>query len=85
MTAARLVGMHCESGDVLVNADDLPEARPIGDIIVIPTTGRLRLRMGNTYNGTFLGRRRFFAGKTATRASSYDERAIEELDARDVE
>src|SRR3954469_7795570 len=37
-TEARIVGMHCESGDILVPEATLDDPRP-GDVLVIPATG----------------------------------------------
>ncbi len=36
---ARIVGKHCESGDVLVDKAHLPADLQIGDIIATPVTG----------------------------------------------
>jgi diaminopimelate decarboxylase len=46
----RIAGKHCESGDVLIDAAELPEPRR-GDILAIPATGAYTLAMGSTYNG----------------------------------
>ncbi len=47
----RLVGKHCESGDVIVADAKLPDPRP-GDIVVTPATGGYGFSMANTYNGS---------------------------------
>jgi diaminopimelate decarboxylase len=49
-TPCRLVGKHCESGDVIVDEAQLPDPRP-GDIVVTPATGGYGFSMANTYNG----------------------------------
>jgi diaminopimelate decarboxylase len=46
----RVAGKHCESGDVLIEAAELPEPRP-GDILAVPATGAYTLALGSTYNG----------------------------------
>ncbi len=46
----RVAGKHCESGDVLVEAAELPEPRP-GDVLAVPATGAYTLALGSTYNG----------------------------------
>ena len=46
----RIAGKHCESGDVLIQAAELP--RPgRGDLLAVPATGAYTLAMGSTYNG----------------------------------
>jgi diaminopimelate decarboxylase len=49
-TASVLVGMHCESSDVIVADADLPDPQ-VGDVIVTPATGAYGYSMANTYNG----------------------------------
>ena len=46
----RIAGKHCESGDVLIDAAELPEPRP-GDVLAVPATGGYTLALGSTYNG----------------------------------
>jgi diaminopimelate decarboxylase len=46
----RVAGKHCESGDVLIEAAELPEPRP-GDVLAVPVTGAYTLALGSTYNG----------------------------------
>jgi diaminopimelate decarboxylase len=46
----RVAGKHCESGDVLIDAVELPEPRP-GDLLAVPATGAYTLALGSTYNG----------------------------------
>jgi diaminopimelate decarboxylase len=46
----RMAGKHCESGDVLIEAAELPEPRP-GDVLAVPATGAYTLALGSTYNG----------------------------------
>jgi diaminopimelate decarboxylase len=46
----RIAGKHCESGDVLIEAAELPQPEP-GDLIAVPATGAYTLALGSTYNG----------------------------------
>jgi diaminopimelate decarboxylase len=46
----RIAGKHCESGDVLIDAAELPRPRR-GDVLAVPATGAYTLAMGSTYNG----------------------------------
>ena len=46
----RIAGKHCESGDVLVDAAQLPRPRR-GDVLAVPATGAYTLAMASTYNG----------------------------------
>ena len=47
---ARIVGMHCESGDILVYHTWLPEDIHRGDIVAIPVTGAYGRTMASNYN-----------------------------------
>ena len=46
----RVAGKHCESGDVLIEAAELPHPHR-GDLLAVPATGAYTLAMGSTYNG----------------------------------
>ena len=46
----RVAGKHCESGDVLIEAAELPHPRR-GDLLAVPATGAYTLAMGSNYNG----------------------------------
>jgi len=48
-TPCRIVGMHCESGDVLVPEAGLEDPRP-GDVLAIPATGAYGHAMASNYN-----------------------------------
>jgi diaminopimelate decarboxylase len=47
---ATIAGMHCESGDILVQ-DALLAAPAVGDVLVTPATGAYGYAMSNNYNG----------------------------------
>jgi diaminopimelate decarboxylase len=46
----RLVGKHCESGDVLVRDGWVPDDTTVGDIVATPVTGAYGHAMGSNYN-----------------------------------
>lgn len=46
----RLVGKHCESGDVLVPEAKVPPGLAVGDLIATPVTGAYGRSMGSNYN-----------------------------------
>jgi diaminopimelate decarboxylase len=49
-THVKVVGKHCESGDVIVRDAELADPR-VGDVIVTPATGAYGHAMANNYNG----------------------------------
>ena len=77
----RLVGKHCESGDVLVSEAALPPLGP-GDLVCLPATGAYGVSMASNYNGVTRPAVVFVDGGSArlvTRRETYDD-----LVARDV-
>jgi diaminopimelate decarboxylase len=50
----RIAGKHCESGDIVVNADYLPSDVAPGDIVGVPATGAYGWAMASNYN--YVGR-----------------------------
>ncbi len=46
----RLVGKHCESGDVLLFDAKLPADAAVGDLLATPVTGAYGQSMGSNYN-----------------------------------
>jgi diaminopimelate decarboxylase len=47
---ARLVGKHCESGDVLSFSAQVPTDLEVGDLLAMPVTGAYGHSMGSNYN-----------------------------------
>ena len=47
---SRVVGKHCESGDIVVNTVYLPEDTDHGDLLVVPATGAYGHVMSSNYN-----------------------------------
>jgi diaminopimelate decarboxylase len=78
----RLVGKHCESGDVIIDEVLLP-APVSGDLVVTPATGAYGYAMANNYNGVTRPPVIFCAGgqaRSVVRRETY-----EDLVARDVD
>ncbi|MDA8267576.1 MAG: diaminopimelate decarboxylase [Actinomycetota bacterium] len=48
--AVRLVGKHCESGDVLVADARVPDDLAVGDVVATPVTGAYGYSMASNYN-----------------------------------
>jgi diaminopimelate decarboxylase len=46
----RLVGKHCESGDLLVRKGKVPADLAVGDVLCTPVTGAYGHSMGSNYN-----------------------------------
>lgn len=49
-TSARIVGKHCESGDVLIDEAWVPDDISVGDLLVTPVTGAYGISMASNYN-----------------------------------
>jgi diaminopimelate decarboxylase len=47
---ARIVGKHCESGDILILDAPVPTDVKVGDLMVIPVTGAYGYTMSSNYN-----------------------------------
>ena len=47
---ARVVGKHCESGDIVVDAEYLPSDVGPGDLLAVPATGAYCFSLANNYN-----------------------------------
>jgi diaminopimelate decarboxylase len=47
---SRLVGKHCESGDIIIREIDLPSDIAPGDVLAIPATGAYGRSMASNYN-----------------------------------
>lgn len=48
--ATWLAGPYCESGDVLIEALELPEVA-VGEVLAVPVSGAYHINMGSNYNG----------------------------------
>ena len=81
-TPATVAGMHCESGDILVQDAMLASPR-VGDVLVTPATGAYGYAMASNYNGLPRPAGRFCSAgdaRVVVRRETYDD-----LLARDVE
>ena len=47
---ARVVGKHCESGDILIFEAHVPADIAVGDVLAVPVTGAYGHSMGSNYN-----------------------------------
>lgn len=50
LTLSRLVGKHCETGDIIINEVQLPADIAPGDLIATPATGAYGRSMASNYN-----------------------------------
>ncbi len=46
----RVAGKHCESGDIVINADYLPGDVTVGDLLAVPATGAYCFSLSSNYN-----------------------------------
>lgn len=49
-TSARVVGKHCESGDIVIRDIELPADLTPGDLLAVPATGAYGRSMASNYN-----------------------------------
>lgn len=49
---SRVVGRHCESGDIVVDAEYLPADVTPGDLLAVPATGAYCFSLSSNYNYT---------------------------------
>jgi len=47
---ARIVGKHCESGDIIIENAHVPVGVAVGDLLATPVTGAYGFSMANNYN-----------------------------------
>jgi diaminopimelate decarboxylase len=50
LALARVVGKHCETGDIIIREIDLPEDIVPGDLLAVPATGAYGRSMASNYN-----------------------------------
>lgn len=81
--AIRLVGKHCESGDVIVWDGRVPSDMEVGDILATPVTGAYGHTMGSNYNMVLRPAVVFATGGDArlvVRRETYDDLLARDLD-----
>jgi diaminopimelate decarboxylase len=49
-TATRIVGKHCETGDIIIKDIDMPADIAPGDLLATPATGAYGRSMATNYN-----------------------------------
>ena len=72
----RVVGKHCESGDLLVREGWVPEDVQVGDVLATPVTGAYGHSMGSNYNKVLRPAVVFVSGGQArevVRRETYDD------------
>ncbi len=50
LVSSRIVGKHCETGDIVIREIDLPEDVAPGDLLAVPATGAYGRSMASNYN-----------------------------------
>lgn len=79
---ARVVGKHCESGDVVVWDGLVPDDLAVGDFLATPVTGAYGHSMGSNYNMTTRPSVVFVSegnARQVVRRESYDDLLIRDL------
>ncbi|TPW70667.1 diaminopimelate decarboxylase [Schumannella sp. 10F1B-5-1] len=79
----RIAGKHCESGDIVVQADYLPGDVTAGDLVAVPATGAYCWSLASNYN--HLGRPAVVAVRDGAGRVIVRGEAIDDLLARDVD
>jgi diaminopimelate decarboxylase len=78
----RVVGKHCESGDIVVDADYLPADIAPGDLLAVPATGAYCFSLASNYN--YLTRPPIVAVRSGHARVIVRGETIDDLLARDV-
>jgi diaminopimelate decarboxylase len=78
----RIAGKHCESGDIVVDADYLPGDVAPGDLVMVPATGAYCWSLASNYN--YLGRPAVVAVVDGEARVIVRGETIDDLLARDV-
>ena len=74
--SVRVVGKHCESGDVIVRDAAVPADLEVGDVLATPVTGAYGHSMGSNYNMTMRPPVVFVRGgraRVVVRRETYDD------------
>lgn len=74
--SARIVGKHCESGDILVESAAVAPNVSVGDLLVMPVTGAYGYSMASNYNKVMRPAVVFVAGgvsRLVVRRETYDD------------
>ncbi|MER5882975.1 diaminopimelate decarboxylase [Streptomyces sp. NPDC001941] len=79
---ATVVGRHCEAGDVLAEAAELPEDVRPGDVLAVPASGAYQVSMASGYNMT--GRPPVVAVRDGRSRLLVRRETLEDVRARDI-
>ena len=74
--SVRIVGKHCESGDILVDSAAVAPGVSVGDLLVMPVTGAYGYSMASNYNKVMRPAVVFVSGGTSrlvVRRETYDD------------
>lgn len=74
--SARIVGKHCESGDILIESASVGPDVSVGDLLVMPVTGAYGYSMSSNYNKVLRPAVVFVAGgvsRLVVRRETYDD------------
>ena len=74
--SVRIVGKHCESGDILVESAAVAPGVSVGDLLVMPVTGAYGYSMASNYNKVMRPAVVFVSGGTSrlvVRRETYDD------------
>ena len=74
--SARIVGKHCESGDILVESAAVAPNVSVGDLLVLPVTGAYGYSMASNYNKVMRPAVVFVSGgesRLVVRRETYDD------------
>ncbi|MEU3183621.1 diaminopimelate decarboxylase [Streptomyces sp. NPDC006923] len=82
MRTATVVGRHCEAGDVLAEAVELPDDVRPGDVLAVPAAGAYHVSMASGYNMT--GRPPVVAVSGGRSRTLVRRESFEDLRSRDV-
>ncbi|WP_082119458.1 diaminopimelate decarboxylase [Saccharothrix sp. ST-888] len=77
-----VVGRHCEAGDVLVHAAELPADLRAGDLLAVPAAGAYQLSMASGYN--LVGRPAVVAVRDGRARLLIRRETVEDFQAREV-
>ncbi|MDA2959204.1 MAG: diaminopimelate decarboxylase [Actinomycetota bacterium] len=80
---ARVVGKHCESGDVILREARLPADTAVGDVLFTPVTGAYGQSMGSNYNRITRPGVVFVSGgrsRVVVRRETYDDLLLTDID-----
>ncbi len=81
-TLSRVVGKHCESGDIVVRHDYLPSDVAVNDLLAVPATGAYCFSLSSNYN--FLTRPAVVAVKAGSTKVLIKAETEQDLLARDM-